>query len=503
MSDFTAACPPDFADCPPPDPDHIVQPDNMVDAPGSDFMPCPGTAQNAPDTAPTLDPALSRVPPHSVEAEQALLGAVLFKNNALHLVVDMIRPTDFYLPAHQLIFTAFLDLYHKNHPVDLVTVMEVLRARGDLEKAGGAGYLADLSSAMLSAANAENYATLVRDRALQRSLIDVCSEIIGKSYQAPDVESLLDESEQAVMAISGRAGEKVFSSSGEMVHKFMDALTERLGQSGHLTGVDTGYTKLNEMTAGFQPSDLIIIAARPSVGKTALALNLCLNAAKQGVPVGVFSLEMSKEQIVSRMMAIEAKVPLSRLRRCELTDNDWQRLQERLNGLASAPIYIDDSAALSTLELRGRIRRLHAQKGIGLVIIDYLQLMRSSRRTDSRELEISDISRSLKALAKELNIPVIALAQLNRKVEERTNKRPMLSDLRESGAIEQDADVILFLYRDAVYNKREDNPRKAEAEVIIGKQRNGPIGICGLAYVAEYTSFDELAYNYQPPPMGE
>ena len=443
---------------------------------------------------------LSRVPPHSVEAEQALLGAVLFKNNALHLVVDMIRPTDFYLPAHQLIFNAFLDLYRKNHPVDLVTVMEILRARGELEKAGGAGYLADLSAAMLTAANAENYAQLVRDRALQRSLIDVCSEIIGKSYQAPDVESLLDESEQAVMAISGRAGDKVFSSSGEMVHKVMDELTERLGKAGHLTGVDTGYTKLNEMTAGFQPSDLIIIAARPSVGKTALALNLCLNAAKQGVPVGVFSLEMSKEQIITRMMAIEAKVPLSKLRSFDLNDNDWQRLQERLDGLASAPIYIDDSAALSTLELRGRIRRLHAQKGIGLVIIDYLQLMRSSRRTDSRELEISDISRSLKALAKELHIPVIALAQLNRKVEERTNKRPMLSDLRESGAIEQDADVILFLYRDAVYNKRDDNPRKAEAEVIIGKQRNGPTGVCGLAYVAEYTSFDELAYDYVPPP---
>ena len=443
---------------------------------------------------------LQRVPPHSVEAEQALLGAVLFKNKALHLIVDMVRANDFYLPAHQLIFNAFLDLYRKGHPVDLVTVMEVLRARSELEKAGGGGYLADLSSAMLTAANAENYAQLVRDRSLQRSLIDVCSEIIGKSYQAPDVESLLDESEQAVMAISGRAGDKVFSSSSEMIHKIMDEITERLGKEAVLTGVTTGYHKLDEMTAGFQRSDLIIIAARPSVGKTALALNLCLHAAKEGVPVGVFSLEMSKEQIITRMMAIEAKVPLSKLRRYDLDDNDWQRLQERLDGLAAAPIYIDDSAALSTLELRGRIRRLHAQKGIGLVVIDYLQLMRSSRRTDSRELEISDISRSLKALAKELDIPVIALAQLNRKVEERTNKRPILSDLRESGAIEQDADVIIFLYRDAVYDKREDNPRKGEAEVIIGKQRNGPTGICGLAYVAEYTSFEELAYDYVPPP---
>ncbi len=442
-----------------------------------------------------------KVPPHSVEAEQALLGAVLFKNTALHLVVDIIQPADFYLPAHQLIFNAFLDLYRKNQPVDLITVMETLRAREELEKAGGAGYLADLSNFVLSAANAENYAKVVRDRALQRGLIDVCSEIIGKSYSAPDAEGLLDESEQAILSISGRAGDKVFSSSGEMVHKLMDEITERLGKEAMLTGVTSGYRKLDEFTAGFQNSDLIIIAARPSVGKTALALNICLNAAiGQGVPVGLFSLEMSAQQLITRMMAIEAKVPLSKLRRYDLNDDDWRRLQERLDGLTSAPIYIDDSAALSTLELRGRIRRLHAQKGIGLVIIDYLQLMRSSRRTDSRELEISDISRSLKALAKELNIPVIALAQLNRKVEERTNKRPQLSDLRESGAIEQDADVILFLYRDAVYNKREDNPRKAEAEVIIGKQRNGPTGTCGLAYIAEYTSFEELAYDYVPPP---
>ena len=444
---------------------------------------------------------LSKVPPHSVEAEQALLGAILFKNTALHLVVDTVTANDFYLPAHQSIFNAFLELYRKSQPVDLITVMEILRTRGELEKAGGAGYLADLSNFVLSAANAENYAHLVRDRALQRGLIDVCSEIIGKSYGAPDAESLLDESEQAILSIAGRAGDKVFSSSGEMVHKLMDEFTERLGKEAQLTGVTTGYRKLDDLTAGFQNSDLIIIAARPSVGKTALALNLCLNAAiEQGVPVGIFSLEMSAQQLITRMMAIEAKVPLSKLRRFDLNDEDWRRLQERLDGLTSAPIYIDDSAALSTLELRGRIRRLHAQKGIGLVVIDYLQLMRSSRRTDSRELEISDISRSLKALAKELNIPVIALAQLNRKVEERTNKRPLLSDLRESGAIEQDADVILFLYRDAVYNKRDDNPRKAEAEVIIGKQRNGPTGTCGLAYVAEYTSFEELAYDYVPPP---
>ena len=468
----------------------------------SDFSAAPDMCAPADHIVP-LDNMVARVPPHSVEAEQALLGAVLFKSTALPLVVDIVRPGDFYLPAHQLIFSAFMDLYRKNHPVDLVTVMEALRAAGNLEKAGGAGYLADLSNTMLTAANVENYAQLVRDRALQRGLIDACADIIGKSYAAADVESLLDESEQAVMAVSGRAGDKVFATSNELVNAAFDRLQARVDGGDSLTGVDTGYARLNDMTAGFQASDLIIVAARPSVGKTALALNFCLHAAKQGVPVGVFSLEMSREQLITRMMSIEAKVALSKLRRYDLNDDDWERLQTRLDGLAAAPIYIDDSAALTTLELRARARRLHAQHGLGLIVIDYLQLMRSARRTDSRELEISDISRSLKALAKELNVPVMALAQLNRKVEERTDKRPMLSDLRESGAIEQDADVILFLYRDAVYNKRDDNPRKCEAEVIIGKQRNGPTGVCGLAYLAEYTAFEELAYNYVPPVGGE
>ncbi len=448
------------------------------------------------------DALLTRVPPHSVEAEQALLGSILFRGEALAGVADVARPDDFYLPAHRLIFQAFLDLYRRNQPCDLVTAMEALRASGHLDRAGGAGYLADLAGSMLSAANAENYARLVRDRALQRALINTCSEIIGKSYQAPDVESLLDESEQAVLSIAGRAGEQLFASSGELLHSVMDQLTARLGQGEALTGVTTGYARLDELTAGWQRSDLIIVAARPAVGKTALALNFCLNAALQGVPVGVFSLEMSKEQLITRMMAVEAKVPLAKLRSYNLADDDWSRLQERLDGLARAPIYIDDSAALSTLDLRARARRLHARHGLGLVIIDYLQLMRSARRTDSRELEISDISRSLKALAKELHIPVIALAQLNRKVEERQDKRPVLSDLRESGAIEQDADVILFLYRDAVYNKAPDNPRQAEAEVIIGKQRNGPTGVAGLAYVAEYTAFEELAYKYVGPKEG-
>ena len=446
---------------------------------------------------------VAKVPPHSLEAEQALLGAVLFRSAVMAEIVDMVGPGDFYAPAHQLIFSAFVDLYRKNHPVDLVTVMEALRTRGELEKAGGAGYLADLSSAMLTAANVENYAQLVRDRSLQRGLIDACADIMGKAYTAPDVAELLDESEAGVLAIAGRAGDKLFATSGELVNQALDQLTARLGQGDALTGVSTGYRKLDELTAGFQPSDLIIVAARPSVGKTALALNFCLKAAlESGVPVAVFSLEMSAAQIITRMMAIEARVPLAKLRRYDLDDDDWQRLQERLDGLAAAPLYIDDSAALTTLELRARARRLHAQKGVGLVVVDYLQLMRSARRTESRELEISDISRSLKALAKELDIPVIALAQLNRKVEERADKRPMLSDLRESGAIEQDADVIMFIYRDAVYDKREDNPRKCEAEVIIGKQRNGPTGTCGLAYVSEYTSFEELAYDYVPPPAG-
>ncbi len=445
---------------------------------------------------------LGRVPPHSVEAEQGVLGGVLRRGDALHNVADVLTEYDFYLPAHQFIYAAFLDLFNKKQPIDALTVAEQLIARGQLDEAGGALYLAELMDAVVSAANAEHYAGIVRSRSIQRSLITTCSDIIGKSYGAPDVEELLDESESTILSLSERSGEKTFTDANALVNQLLDEFAERMNNQDLITGVTTGYARLDEMTAGMQRSDLIILAARPSVGKTAFALNMALRAAlHQNTPVAVFSLEMSKEQLMTRLISLHARVELSRLRRGQLNDEDWAALHTRLDTLRYAPIYIDDSSALSTLELRARVRRLHTQKGVGLVVIDYLQLMRSSRYQESREQEISDISRNLKGLAKELNIPVVALAQLNRKVEERSDKRPVLSDLRESGAIEQDADVIMFLYRDAVYNKRDDNPRKNVAEIIIGKQRNGPTGLVELAYVPEYTAFEELTFT--PPPPSE
>ena len=448
---------------------------------------------------------LRRVPPHSAEAEQAVLSGVLMRPDALHVIVDMLSAEDFYLPAHTAIFAAILDLYRKSAPIDLVTLAEQLRSRGSLEEAGGAVYLGELAQAVVSGANAEYYAGIVRDKALQRSLITACSGIIGNCYDASrDVGSLLDESEQAVFAISQRTTGRDFSDSAELVARVFDNLSRMAGTQDLITGVTTGYTRLDKLTAGLQKSDLIIVAARPSMGKTAFAMCMALHAAiRQNIPVAVFSLEMSKEQLVQRMLAVQGKVDVSKMRRpALLTDAEWAHLSQAADTISAAPIYIDDTPALSTLELRARARRLKSEKGLGLVVVDYLQLMRAGRRVDSRELEISEISRSLKGLAKEMDVPVVALSQLNRKVEERSDKRPMLSDLRESGAIEQDADVIMFVYRDDVYRytKPADRPPKGVAEIIIGKQRNGPVGVAELMYVSPYTAFEDLAPDWVPAP---
>ena len=447
---------------------------------------------------------LRRVPPHSPEAEQAVLGGILMRPQLMHVIVDLIADTDFYLPAHATIFRAFLDLYRKSAPIDLISTAEQLKSNNALEEAGGAVYLADLAQAVVSGANAEYYATIVRDKSLQRGLINACSSIISNCYDASrEVGSLLDESEQAVFAISQRTTGRDFTGARELVDSVFENLSKLADSRDVITGVTTGYTRLDKLTAGLQPSDLIIVAARPSMGKTAFSLCMGLNAAiRQGVPVAVFSLEMSKEQLMQRMLAVWGKVDMSKLRRpALLTDADWSNLYAAADVISRAPIYIDDTPALTTLELRARARRLKAEKGLGLVIVDYLQLMRTSRRTDSRELEISDISRSLKGLAKEMNVPVVALSQLNRKVEERGDKRPMLSDLRESGAIEQDADVIMFVYRDDVYKftKPADRPVQGIAEIIIGKQRNGPVGVAELLYMSPYTAFEDLAPDWAPP----
>ena len=465
----------------------------------------PGHSSGKTSPAQAQAALVSRVPPHNAEAEQAVLAGLLMRPQIMHSIADILMPADFYLPAHTVIFRAFLELYSRGAPIDPVTVAEQLRAMNALEEVGGSVYLSDLSQAVVSGANAEYYAGIVSEKAIQRNLIDVCSGIIGNCYDhSRQVDELLDESEQAVFAVSRRTARRDFSPTRELLDKVFDNLSKLADAHDVVTGVTTGYQRLDALTAGLQPSDLVIVAARPSMGKTAFALCMALHAAvKQETPVAIFSLEMSKEQLMQRMLAMWGKVDLSRLRRpSQLTDDDWQRLYTAADVTSRAPIFIDDTPALSTLELRARSRRLKAEKGLGLVVVDYLQLMRTSRRTDSRELEISDISRSLKGLAKELNIPVVALSQLNRKVEERGDKRPMLSDLRESGAIEQDADVIMFIYREDVYKyqKPSERPQQGLAEIIIGKQRNGPVGAVDLMYISPYTSFESLAPDWTPAP---
>ena len=449
---------------------------------------------------------LRNVPPHSIEAEQAVLGGVFLKPDSLYTLVDTLTEEDFYLPAHRQIFIAFRDLFARSAPVDLVSVAERLKATSRLEEAGGAVYLADLAGSIASAANAEYYAGLVRDKSMARRLISSCADIIAESYEpGQDVRLLLSEAEQNIFAISQRGSGKTYKDAAELTRLAFNDLEARAQQGDLLTGVTTGYPRLDDMTSGLQPSDLIIVAARPSMGKTAFALNIAMRAAiRDHVGVLIYSLEMSMQQLIMRMLCAWGKVDVARMRRSRrLTDDDWISLHDAGEVFSRAPIFIDDSPSLSTLEMRARTRRLKAEKGIGLVVVDYLQLMRSSHRIDAREQEISDISRNLKAMAKELNIPVIALSQLNRKLEERTGdkRRPMLSDLRESGAIEQDADVILFIYREAAYLKAEERPEVDRAEIIIGKQRNGPVGKVDLLYASAYTAFVDLDATYGPSEM--
>jgi replicative DNA helicase len=437
---------------------------------------------------------LKNVPPQNLEAEQAVLGGIFLNNSIFHSVVDVLQDEDFYSPAHKTIFQSFCDLYRLSVPIDLVTTSEHLKRSGKLDEVGGALYLATLAEAVASASNALHHAQIVREKSIRRGLIQAATGIIGESFgQSKDIEELLDESEQAIFAISEARSKPVFSSSKDLVTKVFEHLEKRVERRELVTGVPTGFPKLDEITAGLQPTDLIIVAGRPSMGKTAFCLSMGMRAAiSHQVPTAIFSLEMSQEQLMMRMLCAWGKVDLTHIRTGFLNDEDWSRLYQAADDLSRAPIYIDDTPALGTMELRARCRRLKSERGLGMVMVDYLQLMRASRHIDSREQEISEISRTLKAIAKEVAVPVVALSQLNRKVEERTNKRPQLADLRESGAIEQDADLILFLYRDEVYNKRDDNPKHGVAEIIVGKQRNGPTGVVELAYLDRFTAFENL-----------
>ena len=444
-----------------------------------------------------------RVPPQSIEAEEAVLGGILLDNQALERAGDILAEEDFYRESHRRIWRSLVELDQRREPADVITVTECLKRRGDLDAVGGAAAIAELVERTATAANVMLYARIVKEKAILRGLVDVASDVVGRamSGNTGDVEQFLDEAENAVYRISERRVRAGFSKVEEIIVGSIERIQQLYERRELVTGVPTGFYELNKLTAGLQGGDLIIIAGRPSMGKSALATNIGQKAAEAGYPVALFSLEMSKESLVLRMLCGEARVDGQKVRTGHLGDREMPRLAMAAARLAELPFYIDDTPALSVMEVRSRSRRLMRDVGQrGLIIVDYLQLMRANRDVDSREQEISMISRSLKGLAKELDVPVVALSQLNRQVESRADKRPMLSDLRESGAIEQDADLIAFVYRDEFYNKA--STEEGVAEIIIAKQRNGPLGTAKLLFRKEYTLFENLSER-EEEPVGE
>jgi len=440
-----------------------------------------------------------RVPPHSIEAEQAVLGGLMLAPEAYDRINDVLVEGDFYRRDHQLIYRAIRELAEKNRPYDAVTLGEWFESMGRAEQVADGAYLVELASTTPSAANIVAYAEIVRDKAVLRQLIEVGTGIVNNGFQPEgrDSAEILAKAEQEVFAIAeaGARGRADFTSVHTALKDAFDVLQDRFNNGGSITGLPTGYTDFDEMTAGLQPTDLLILAARPAMGKTTLALNMAEFAAmKSKKPVAVFSMEMSASQLALRLISSVGRVNATRLRTGQLEDEDWSRVTSAIRLLKEAKIFIDDTPALSPDVLRSKARRLKREHGLGLIVIDYLQLMAVPGNSENRATEISEISRSLKALAKELEVPVIALSQLNRSLETRTDKRPVMADLRESGAIEQDADVIVFIYRDEYYNK-ENSPDKGLAEVIIGKQRNGPTGSIKLKFFGEYTRFDNLSHD--------
>ncbi len=435
-----------------------------------------------------------RLPPQNVEAEQSVLGSILLDNNALLRVLENVTPEDFYKREHRIIFSAMLELFQRGQPIDLITVSDLLSQREEIEAIGGTEYLMELTETVPSSAHAPHYARIVREKALLRQLISAANDVISLCYDGRmEGEEVLDEAERVIFSVSQRKIKEDFITSQELVKASVKTLEMLSQRREAVTGIATGFSEFDRLTSGLQPSDLIIIAARPSMGKTALALNIAQNVAlKGGKTVAFFSLEMSKEQLAFRMLSSLAKVPSHKLRTGILSKEDWKRVIRAADKLSQARIYVDDTPASSVLEVRAKSRRLQSDHGLDLVIIDYLQLMKGRGRPESRQQEISEISRSLKALAKELNTPVVALSQLSRAVESRQDKRPQLSDLRESGAIEQDGDLIVFIYRPEVYNKHKPE-YQGIAEIIVGKQRNGPTGSFKLTFLKEYTTFEEYA----------
>jgi len=438
-----------------------------------------------------------KLPPQSLEAEQSVLGAVLLENNALLKCIDLLSDEDFYRESHRKIYRSMLELFDRNEAIDLVTVGELLERKSELESIGGASYLASLAGMVPTAANAIYHAKIVREKSLLRNLLRSSTEIAGKVYDdAGDADDLLDFAEKSIFEISDKRTRSSFSLLKDVVKDSFTMIEHLYDRKEAITGVPSGFGDLDELTTGFQKGDLIIVGGRPSMGKTAFSLNILQHVGIElKEPAAIFSLEMSTRQLVLRMLCSEAMVDSNRVRRGFLNREEWHKLTNAAGRLTEAQVFIDDSSSINVLEMRAKARRLKKEHGLSLLIVDYLQLMRSRSSFERREQEISDISRSLKALAKEIDIPVIALSQLNRGVELRPNKRPTLADLRESGAIEQDADVILFLYRDEVYD-RENPDKRGKAEVILAKQRNGPTDTIKLTYQGYCTKFTNAAEGF-------
>lgn len=435
---------------------------------------------------------LGKVPPHDIEAEQAVIGSMLTDQEAVYAAIERLKPEDFYREDNKQIYTAILNIYNKAEPIDIITLKAELSSMGKLDAVGGLEYIVELPEKVPTTANVDRYIKIVEEKSLLRNLIRAANEILSSGYaQEDDVENIVDYAEKKIFDVMQKKSQKGYTTIKDVLVESFTKLEELYNQKEHITGVPTGFAELDKKTAGLHGSELILIAARPAMGKSAFALNIGSYAAtRANVPVAIFSLEMSKEQVGNRILCSEALVDSNNVRTGELNDEELGKLAETSGELSQAPIYIDDTPGISVMEIRAKCRKLKLEKNIGLVIIDYLQLIQGSGKTSSREQEIAEISRSLKILAKEIEVPVIALSQLSRAVEARPDHRPMLSDLRESGSIEQDADIVMFLYRDDYYN--EDSEKKNIAEVIIAKQRAGSTGTVDLAWLGKYTKFANL-----------
>jgi replicative DNA helicase len=441
----------------------------------------------------SASPAYERVPPHNVEAEESVLGSMLLSKDAIAEVLEQLHENDFYRPAHRTVFRSVLELYSHGQAVDAVTVAEDLRRNGTLAEVGGAPFLHTLVAGVPTAANAGYYAAIVKEAGVLRRLIDVGTRIVQLGYETPqDVERAVDIAESLVYNLAqGRVSED-YQSLRDVLTGTLEAIERLHDDRRELTGVPTGFPELDRLTSGLQNSNLIIVAARPAVGKSALGLDLARHAAvRAGVPTVVFSLEMSRTELVQRLMCAECTVDMQRLRTGRMEESDWTRLTRSLGKLADAPLFIDDSPGTTMMEIRAKCRRLKQRHGLGLVIVDYLQLMQPTKRFENRQQEVSEISRGLKLLAKELDVPVVAISQLSRQPEARADKKPMLSDLRESGALEQDSDVVLFIYRDDLYDA--ESPRKGEADLILAKHRNGPTDTVTVTFQGQYSRFHPMA----------